>query len=139
MKCTVSVWQRRQARDLSVVFEDGKLVPLQCPGYPVLSAWPLTRAARTQESPEVHDLQCDITKQALLETTWLSQLHQQRHASLKIAPESHNTVISKYPQPRPHAHHGGARATFGRFNYTVKSFQGREFGQCAPVGFLVFG
>lgn len=40
----------------NVVFEDGKLSPLQCSSYPVLSVWPVTRAARTQESPELHDL-----------------------------------------------------------------------------------
>lgn len=40
-----------------MVFDNGKLFPLQGSSYPVLSVWPMTRAARTQESPEVCDLQ----------------------------------------------------------------------------------
>lgn len=66
----------------------------QCSVY---GLWQGLQGPRSQQR-SVHGLQCDITKQVLLETTWLSQLQQERHSSLKIAPESHDIVISNHPQ-----------------------------------------
>lgn len=105
----------------------------QCSVY---GLWQGLQGPRSQQR-SIHGLQCDRTKQVLLETTWLSQLQQRDIHHWRLL-QRVMTLLSQ-TIPRLPTYHGGVRATFGRLNYPVKSFQGREFGECTPLGFLVFG